>query len=551
MIKKIALLVSLILFTFFFSPSPIYAIVFAEDLTVNPDKDSSVVESEVYVTRGYLPVLSVGNGNEVGGNLTMALVHFNLSQIPSGAIINSAKLRLFYRGTLNFPAALSSVIINAYRITGDWEESGPNAVKMSNLPSFAAEIKSTITMNPNQPNVFTEWEITDFVKGWYNNTYPNYGLILRRGSGTNYIWTVQFDSKEGDVHPPELGVNYTQRYRVNPSATPTPTPTSIPTSTPTPTPTTFYSVSASPTPTRTSILPSPTTSKIITTTITISPVTVIPTIKIPPTVNNATDSSNKNILIKSEKNNFSFFSIWSIIGLVSVLSILAILLLIYLDKKSRRQEKMSNTPGENNIQNGGETNPKSTSPTIFYLIIGILFGGVLVACLVFFIFKNNYFSLSNKVIPAPTAIPIIAIPTQEITPTSIPIQGSIAPNDPRLASMESLLSSSLSSPNYDPILASLVEKVTVAKYETSNVREIDQMEVIVFLKSINANSPVWTFDQSNPVVIKIKNLDPVSFGNAIIGYTNSNYLLTFHLDASNKISKIIYTNDYRPLVNGQ
>ena len=161
----------------------------AASITLNPDADAYVMAitpdsnygSEVSVTIG-------GTDPEV-----LAYVKFNLSSIPSGSIINDAKLHLycttiFDNGPVGIALAESA-----------WAE---GEVTWNNRPGPEHPV---VTSTPPGSSQWWEIPVTSIVKKWIEDGASNRGFRLEKlGSGF-----IQFYSREFPNNNPELEISYT------------------------------------------------------------------------------------------------------------------------------------------------------------------------------------------------------------------------------------------------------------------------------------------------------------------------------------------------------
>jgi hypothetical protein len=129
------------------------------------------------------------------------LVKFDLTSIPSNAIITDATLYLYEKS--NKPDQVTSI----YRVTSDWTE---NTVTWQtwNLPGgdFDSSL-SYFTYFPDQNNCMLSINLTSLVQLWVNGTYPNYGMLLY-STGPNHI--ISYVTKEDTTasERPKLEVVY-------------------------------------------------------------------------------------------------------------------------------------------------------------------------------------------------------------------------------------------------------------------------------------------------------------------------------------------------------
>ncbi len=136
------------------------------------------------------------------GGVVRSLVRFDLSSIPAGAIITSARLRVFYEAFWDWPGYVDTV--TAYRVTSGWEEP---SVNWTLQPSYAAATTG-IVIPATEEWGWYELTVTPLVQGWVAQNTPNYGVILRgpEYEGDDASWR-GFSTREGS-YPPELVIDY-------------------------------------------------------------------------------------------------------------------------------------------------------------------------------------------------------------------------------------------------------------------------------------------------------------------------------------------------------
>jgi hypothetical protein len=214
------------------------------------------------------------------------LVRFDLSSIPSNAVITSANLYLYAQDKKQ------GTITNIYRVTSNWSENSatwntPWTTPGGDFNSSIAHYSFISDLN----NCLVTLDILDLVQAWVSGTYPNYGVMLY-ATGPNH--TFKYTSKEdGTVQEhPRLQVIYTL-----PMNTPTPTPTLTPNLTSTATATPVNTPIASETPT---VTPTPT----MTFTPSASPTPGLPACVDPFTVNGRLPSDDTYIDLGKAADNF-------------------------------------------------------------------------------------------------------------------------------------------------------------------------------------------------------------------------------------------------------
>jgi len=189
-----------------------------------------------------------------------SLVRFDLTEIPSDALIIQARLQLNPIGT-------DEISVTAYRITKSWDEM---TATWDNMGQCYAEAYDTITIPP-EVVWYSFWDVTSLVQSWVNGTYHNHGIMLRDSGGPGYRYR-EIATREHwtDARWPRLLVSWSIPPTVTPtpSKTATPTRTSTPSVTPTSTPTGTATNTPTVTPTAT---PTPTPTNTLTPTTTSTP----------------------------------------------------------------------------------------------------------------------------------------------------------------------------------------------------------------------------------------------------------------------------------------
>jgi uncharacterized repeat protein (TIGR01451 family) len=117
--------------------------------------------------------------------LKRSLLRFDLSSLPSDAIVSSATLSLYVKG-----ASGGALTINAHRVTQPWNEA---QVTWKARDKAAGQLWTTqggdydaavaaSTVVDDTKNVWRSWSIGSLVAGWLSSPATNYGLILEAAS---------------------------------------------------------------------------------------------------------------------------------------------------------------------------------------------------------------------------------------------------------------------------------------------------------------------------------------------------------------------------------
>lgn len=111
-------------------------------ITLSATEDTTVSQGSPTANFGTLVTLFPGHDEFTQEDL--ALLKFNLSSIPAGATINSAKLRL------NRTGAASSLAMNVgvQRVQGNWTE---GAVTWNTRPAVSTSVIDSVTVPPPPP----------------------------------------------------------------------------------------------------------------------------------------------------------------------------------------------------------------------------------------------------------------------------------------------------------------------------------------------------------------------------------------------------------------
>ncbi|MHB1316829.1 MAG: DNRLRE domain-containing protein, partial [Minisyncoccota bacterium] len=135
------------------------------------------------------------------GDNQRALVQFTIPSLPTGTVIQSAKIKLYM-----YEQASSDInrTYNAYRSLSSWVEGNGgsdnnpvNEVRWDNKPTASSSISASAVVTPGN-NKFIEWNVTSDVKSFVDGSATNNGWIITDSSesspGGGY--QAKFRSKE-------------------------------------------------------------------------------------------------------------------------------------------------------------------------------------------------------------------------------------------------------------------------------------------------------------------------------------------------------------------
>lgn len=143
------------------------------------------------------------------GDSYRSLLKFDLSNLPPASTINSAYLNLYmYRNE----TSAAGEYIAVYRLLNDWSQ---QTVTWNNQPPFSPSPFSPIWdadiyINSSTPLGPISADITELVKGWYNGSIVNNGLILVGDELQNGLVGFYSTNHPFSTMWPQLTVNFIQ-----------------------------------------------------------------------------------------------------------------------------------------------------------------------------------------------------------------------------------------------------------------------------------------------------------------------------------------------------
>ncbi len=165
--------------------------------TLLPTDDATIKSWQPDSNFGDATVLEVSNSQIDTAKRAASLLTFFIPRLPSGAVIDSAVMRLYLYGSWG----TDPVDITAWLIMGIWYESSVtwNTVPAPQFPfgSVNAAVDSTAG--------YKSWDMTFWLKDWLQSS--NFSVILYGPNGSSYYGRT-FISKEGGIHPPQLVITY-------------------------------------------------------------------------------------------------------------------------------------------------------------------------------------------------------------------------------------------------------------------------------------------------------------------------------------------------------
>jgi hypothetical protein len=178
------------------------------------DADAQVSDKYPETNYGASPNMWVGHDPDEGFHV--ALVHFDLSAIPSGATITSASLDAYVEQA-------ASVTVEVHRITWSIDMWSELEVNWYNQPSVVAAAVDSKVVAYGDIDTWVSWDVTELVSEWVSGT-PNHGLSLQRPSPDGGS-RARFGTSESS-NAPRLHIEYTMPDTSGPQVSINHSPTS-------------------------------------------------------------------------------------------------------------------------------------------------------------------------------------------------------------------------------------------------------------------------------------------------------------------------------------
>jgi len=142
-------------------------------------------------------------GRNWDSDVERTLLEFELSDIPTNAVIISANLELYQEarwGTQDFN-------IEVHEITTPWDL---ETVTWNNPPLFNSTAESTTQVKGGE-NKWLSWDIKNLMQDWVNENTSNYGVLLKKtgeSSGDTDVAFISSNNKDEPNLRPQLRINY-------------------------------------------------------------------------------------------------------------------------------------------------------------------------------------------------------------------------------------------------------------------------------------------------------------------------------------------------------
>ena len=162
---------------------PYFYLVSKKDVAISDTFLSSAMPSTNMRINGVASgSLMVGRESSMYGKTRSLLKMDTLPKLPAGSVITGADLILFNYYSYS---AKKSMTVDIRRATADW--SAKTATWNNSNSIYENEVQDYYVVPENEwpDNQYDTWEITRLVKGWYEGTIPNYGVMLTSFAAEN------------------------------------------------------------------------------------------------------------------------------------------------------------------------------------------------------------------------------------------------------------------------------------------------------------------------------------------------------------------------------
>lgn len=135
---------------------------------------SEVAPDDNYAGREVLEISMIGVPRQ-------ALIVWDLSAIPEGALITSAKITLSGSYVLQLPDG--AVYLSMHQVTSPWDES---SVTWNDKPSVGEPVQSVpvSSEDPSRSYIYSSLELLSLVQEWHRGSRDNHGVyVLSDNSG--------------------------------------------------------------------------------------------------------------------------------------------------------------------------------------------------------------------------------------------------------------------------------------------------------------------------------------------------------------------------------
>jgi RHS repeat-associated protein len=161
------------------APERVFPVLLDPTITIQPSSQDASFNAACPSCTPYLDTkLYIGT---TATETWRSAVQFNLADVPAGASVTDARMKLYYSGNCVPPAdgicKPLSAKLDAHRMTSAWTTASASS-SLAFDPTPVASLNFTTIADADVQ--WLAWDVTGTVKNWLNGTQTNYGLLLKR-----------------------------------------------------------------------------------------------------------------------------------------------------------------------------------------------------------------------------------------------------------------------------------------------------------------------------------------------------------------------------------
>ncbi|PKP55334.1 hypothetical protein CVT91_15940 [Candidatus Atribacteria bacterium HGW-Atribacteria-1] len=199
----------------------IVTVVANQDESINPALEIATIVQEIIKpdgTEGKDSFASSAVPDDNFGNSTFGFIgssvdspsifirgyfQYDLSAIPSTAVVTSANFALYYAGS-----GSDDLPLGLYKVLEEWDEA---VITWNNQPQCSTESEYTCTIySGSTTGVYKYWyNLADLIQGWLDGSIVDYGIMIRDADESSLNTMAMVGSSESDEeYRPKLTINY-------------------------------------------------------------------------------------------------------------------------------------------------------------------------------------------------------------------------------------------------------------------------------------------------------------------------------------------------------
>ncbi|MCH5198285.1 MAG: DNRLRE domain-containing protein, partial [Oscillospiraceae bacterium] len=151
------------------------------------------------------------------------LMKFVLPSLNPGDMIVSAEANFYIKGMQTVPDTMKTFCVSAHTVTSAWDTSVENSngtfnkksgtVTWNTQPSFKSTVVNYTQIDCTKSGYWANCDITSAVKGWYEGTLSNFGILLKsydesKNSNSNCAKITVYSERDGASAVPCLTLVY-------------------------------------------------------------------------------------------------------------------------------------------------------------------------------------------------------------------------------------------------------------------------------------------------------------------------------------------------------